>query len=208
MLSWQPSQLLFAGGNKQAPCWKNVQLLPKNLLNVFVFKAVFKKTTTIQQKQPPNPMNNNNNQPTSQQRTKQGTLFSQSNRKQTWGHFVPELSRDNELIAPSPWGECLLTQVDSASRQHSAIDLMSRVQTVGFVFFFPPSLKLTALIFGYRHTRTRLYHRNTSSVSIYFTLIYIYTGHNKKAITQQFSELLPSFKNNACNYKGEVETPY
>lgn len=49
----------------------------------------------------------------------------------------------------------------------------------------------------------------TLLVSVFiFTLIYIYTGHNKKAITQQFSELLPSSKNNACNYKGEVETPY
>lgn len=47
----------------------------------------------------------------------------------------------------------------------------------------------------------------TLLVSVYFTLIYIYTGHNKKAITQQFSELLPSFKN-ACSYKGEVETLY
>jgi len=69
-------------------------------------------------------------------------------------------------------------------------------------------INLTLLIFGYRDTQTLFYHRNTSSVSIYFTLIYIYTGHNKKAITQQFSELLPNFKNNACNYKGEVETPY
>lgn len=60
----------------------------------------------------------------------------------------------------------------------------------------------------HRETQTHFYHRNTSSVSIYFTLIYIYTGHNKKAITQQFSELLPNFKNNACNYKGEVETLY
>lgn len=44
---------------------------------------------------------------------------------------------------------------------------------------------------------------------VYFTLIYICTGNNKKAIyyiTIQW--FLPSFKNNACNYKWEVETLY
>lgn len=67
-------------------------------------------------------------------------------------------------------------------------------------------LKLTPLV---PETEKLGFTIETLLVSVFiFTLIYIYTGHNKKAITQQFSELLPRFKNNACNYKGEVETPY